>query len=130
MEPYPGYNQSVDASIMTEFSTGAFRYGHSEVNEFFMRLNENREVIPEGNLHLRSSYFQPNSLSAGIDPILIGMATQIQREVDTIFVEDLRNYLFGAPGNGGMDLIAINTHRARDHVKYFFFSNFFFINFI
>jgi hypothetical protein len=41
--------------------------------------------------------------------------------VDT--VSDLRNYLFGAPLYGGMDLVAINTHRARDHVTFRLFQN-------
>lgn len=39
-----------------------------------------------------------------------------QHDVDPFFVEDLRNYLFGRPGQGGFDLTAINTWRARDHV--------------
>eukprot|EP01114_Cavostelium_apophysatum_P023110 TRINITY_DN8605_c0_g1_i1.p1 TRINITY_DN8605_c0_g1~~TRINITY_DN8605_c0_g1_i1.p1 ORF type:complete len:233 (+),score=34.85 TRINITY_DN8605_c0_g1_i1:50-700(+) len=43
------------------------------------------------------------------------MAHQRQREVDQFFVEDLRNFLFGEPGQGGMDLVAINTNRGRDH---------------
>jgi hypothetical protein len=30
-------------------------------------------------------------------------------------VDDVRNFLFGAPGSGGFDLAAINIERGRDH---------------
>jgi len=44
------------------------------------------------------------------------MAYQVQGAVDTIFVDDLRNYLFpNRPGAPSLDLIAINTQRGRDH---------------
>jgi hypothetical protein len=64
-----------------------------------------------------NSYFNPiNSiLSAGIDPIIRGMLQNAQGAVDVTFVDDLRNYLFGAPGSGGLDLTAINIQRSRDH---------------
>jgi len=64
------------------------------------------------------SYFNPNTsiLPFGIEPILRGMAQQVQGAVDTVFVDDLRNYLFpNRPGAPSLDLVAINTQRGRDH---------------
>jgi hypothetical protein len=68
-------------------------------------------------------FFLTNS---GIEPLIRGMATQLQSEVDINFVDDIRNFLFGPPGSGGFDLIALNTNRGRDHVRYhkYFTSNF------
>jgi len=114
---YPGYNSSINPTRCAEFSTGAFRYGHSEVSEWVWRVSPDNVTIPQGNLHLRNSYFtSPVTIAeVGIEPILLGMAYFPQNAVDIYFVDDLRNYLFGAPGSGGMDLAALNTKRGRDH---------------
>jgi len=116
-EEYEAFVPTTHPDIFTEFSTGAFRYGHSEVNSWLWRLDSGLLPISQGHLRLKDFYFNSEAaiLSAGIEPILRGMAQQVQGEVDTIFVEDLRNYLFGNPGSGGLDLTAINTQRGRDH---------------
>jgi hypothetical protein len=115
--PYEGYNSSVNPAMYTEFSTGAFRYGHSEVEEWVWRLNSTGGEIPEGHLHLRDSYYNsPHTIGqVGIEPLIRGMAGKPQNAVDVWFVDDLRNFLFGAPGSGGFDLAAINIQRGRDH---------------
>ena len=57
---------------------------------------------------LRDAFFD-NTLfkDVGIDAILIGLASQPCQEMDTKLVDDIRNFLFGPPGAGGMDLGAI-----------------------
>jgi len=117
VDDYGGYNDTLNPTIYTEFSTGVFRYGHSEVEENIWRFNANGTVIPEGNLRLRNSYYNsPVTIGqVGIEPIIRGMAGVVQNSVDIYFVDDLRNYLFGQPGQGGFDLAAINIQRGRDH---------------
>jgi len=116
-DPYNGYNSSVDPTVSVEFSTGAFRYGHSEVSQYIWRVDGTGETIPEGNLELRNSYFNSTYTvgQVGIESILLGMAGYVQNAVDIYFIDDLRNYLFGKPGLGGLDLAAVNIQRGRDH---------------
>jgi hypothetical protein len=37
------------------------------------------------------------------------------QEVDNKIVDDVRNFLFGPPGSGGLDLASLNIQRGRDH---------------
>jgi hypothetical protein len=114
---YAGYNSTVDAGIATEFSTAAFRIGHTLLSPTLLRLNNDGSVIPQGNLPLQSAFFDPTLIpgAGGIDPILKGLASQAAQEIDTKIVDDVRNFLFGPPGAGGFDLAVLNIQRGRDH---------------
>ena len=112
---YEGYDDSVDPSIANSFSTAAYRFGHSMVNENLLRLTEAGDVHPSGHIALRDGFFNPQLIiDEGIEPILRGMAFQTAQEIDTMIVDDLRNFLFPA-GNGGLDLASVNIQRGRDH---------------
>jgi peroxidase len=116
LPPYTGYNASVNAGIMAAFSTVAFRYGHSEVNMIIPRLDENRRPIPQGPILFRDGYFNPPIwVNEGIDPMIRGSAAQLQQEVDLFYVPDVRSFLFGLPGAGGIDLALLTIERGRDH---------------
>jgi len=114
---YNGYNPNVDASIANIFSTAAYRFGHSMLSPVLLRLDQNLSVIPEGNLELRDAFFTPETITdeGGIDPILRGLAKQVAQRLDTLIVDDVRNFLFGPPGSGGFDLASLNMQRGRDH---------------
>ena len=113
---YSGYKNNVDPSISNEFSAAAFRLGHTLINSNIIRMNNDGSDIPGGNISLRDAFFNPfvMILSGGVDPFFKGMATQVQQEMDCKVVDDVRNFLFGAPGQGGLDLAAININRGRD----------------
>ncbi|MDP6116755.1 MAG: peroxidase family protein [Planctomycetota bacterium] len=117
IDRYRGYDPTVDGSVMNEFSTSLYRMGHSMIPSFLPRVNEQGEPIPQGHLELRNAFFNPARITreGGIDPVLRGLAGQQMEEVDTRVVDDLRSFLFGPPGAGGLDLAALNIQRGRDH---------------
>jgi peroxidase len=114
---YQGYNPNVNPSITNVFSTAAYRFGHTLLSPELLRLDANGQTIAEGNLALAQAFFSPSRITdeGGIDPLLRGLATQSCQELDTMLVDDVRNFLFGAPGSGGFDLATLNIQRGRDH---------------
>src|SRR4029078_2755073 len=60
--------------------------------------------------------FNPEVVKAsGIDPLLKYLASDVAQELDTTVVESVRNFLFGPPGAGGLDLASLNIERGRDN---------------
>jgi peroxidase len=114
---YQGYNDRIHAGIANLFSAAVFRYGHSALSPQLLRLDRQGEAIQAGHLPLRNAFFAPDRLSTegGIEPILRGLAKQVCQQVDNYLIDDVRNFLFGAPGSGGFDLASLNIQRGRDH---------------
>ena len=122
MPGYRGYKANVNPGIANEFSTGAFRFGHSMLDGEIGRLNNDGTATPQGPIALRNAFFNTNpfdpalpSHQGDIDPFLKSAASGATQEVDLKIVDDVRNFLFGAPGSGGFDLAALNIQRGRDH---------------
>lgn len=112
---YNGYDPAVNPQLANVFTAAAFRVGHTLLNGNIRRLSASGEVIPEGNQTLREAFFNVQAFEGiGIDPYLRGMAEQTQQRMDSRVVDDVRNFLFGPPGAGGLDLAAINIARGRD----------------
>jgi hypothetical protein len=134
MRGYTGYNPSVDPSIATEFSTVAFRFGHSLLSDGIERQGNNGQDIltndPAGSeISLATDFFDPNVLnpkgvvdkltghiSTDIDPFLKGDADGVSNADDLMAINSIRNLLFGnGPGpDNGQDLMARDVERARD----------------
>ena len=47
--------------------------------------------------------------------MLRGLASQKHQKIDIHIIDDVRNFLFGEPGQGGFDLASLNIQRGRDH---------------
>jgi peroxidase len=111
------YDPDVDPGIANVFSTAAYRLGHTLLSPSLQRLEENGQS-PAGPLSLREAFFAaapPILLAEGIEPLLRGLAAQRAQELDVHVIDDVRNFLFGPPGAGGLDLVSLNLQRGRDH---------------
>jgi hypothetical protein len=117
LEPYRGYDPGVDARIANVFATAAYRFGHSALSPVLLRLDAKGKEIDAGHLPLRDAFFAPWRImqEGGIDPLLRGLAHQVCQRIDLYLVDEVRNFLFGAPGGGGFDLASLNLQRGRDH---------------
>eukprot|EP00051_Salpingoeca_urceolata_P000535 m.34542 g.34542 ORF g.34542 m.34542 type:complete len:623 (-) comp10778_c0_seq1:322-2190(-) len=114
--PYNGYDVTVNAGIMNEFSTAAYRVGHTLVSSTLLKVPSKASDAKPHGFPVRDAFFNPSELvKNGIDDLLRGLSTQVAQEFDTHIVDDLRNFLFGRPGSGGFDLASLNVQRGRDH---------------
>ncbi len=112
---YTGYNPNINPGIANEFSTAAFRVGHSLLGSDVQFLNpDGTTAFP--SISLANAFFNPVEIEqTGVDPILKYLATDNAQEVDNKIVPELQNFLFGPPGAGGFDLASLNIQRGRDH---------------
>lgn len=122
MPRYTGYNANVNPGIANEFATAAYRFGHSMLDGELGRLNDDGTEVAGGALELATSFFNPTVFDTSlpqhagdIDPFLKSESTGIAQEVDVYVDDAVRNFLFGPPGAGGLDLAALNIQRGRDH---------------
>lgn len=117
LPPYTGFRADVDPSIALVFSTAAYRLGHTLIGPTIERLQADGSPSSFGTLSLREVFFQPQALTAagGIAPLWRGLVRTPSQMVDARVIDDLRNFLFGPPGSGGMDLASLNIQRGRDH---------------
>src|SRR5262249_7003122 len=117
--PHPEghYSSEVNPGIAIVFSTAAYRLGHTLLSPVIQRLNEDGTSVPGGPIGLRDAFFSatpPMLASLGIEPFLRGVAAQASQDLDMKVIDDVRNFLFGKPGMGGLDLTALNVQRGRD----------------
>ena len=115
---YTAYNPFVDATVPNVFAAAAYRFGHSLVRPFLMRLNESYLPVEEGPLPLEEAFFNPIEYfkSNGTDPILRGLVVAQSREVDEFLNSILTSKLFATDKKKlGVDLASLNIQRGRDH---------------
>ncbi len=116
LRPYRGYRPEVNPGISNEFATAAYRVGHTMLSPTLLRVNADGSPHADGELSLAASFFNVGEITKnGIEPILGGLTRQVGQEIDSYLVDEVRNFLFGAPGSPGFDLASLNIQRGRDH---------------
>ncbi len=115
MPRYQGYNPRVNPQLSNEFSTAAFRFGHSLLGDDIEFLDNNGIPIAD-EIPLSEAFFNPKALDGvTIESMFKYLASDPASEFDLKVVGSVRNFLFGAPGQGGFDLASLNIQRGRDH---------------
>ncbi len=115
LSPYQGYNSSVSPQIFEEFSTAAYRFGHSTVSPEETKIANDGTILEEKGL-VAASAQQPSELppNGGADALLRNMAQDFSQESSATINSDLRNLLNANPPGEVGDLAAIDILRERD----------------
>ena len=112
IEPYHGYNPTVDARITEEFEGAAYRFGHSIVSDEISAISNDGAFTSEQTL--AESFFDDSATfkATGADGLLRHLAGDLANPLDTHLVDGLRNLLVDPPA--GSDLAAVNIQRGHD----------------
>ena len=128
LSEYRGYQADVDPSIINEWTTVAFRFGHDQASDGQILVSENGEVsfvpLPVSSLIANSG--QNIKTDAELGDWTRGQLTQSSQEIDGRIVPSLRNALFGVPAFADdptgsddeflqLNLPLLDIHRGRDH---------------
>ena len=110
------YDPNVDPSILNEFSTVAYRFGHSQIANSFLGKHE---WPLENHFSLRDPpdrFIVGNGGKNWMDE-MTGASTQKCPKTDLIIGDAVRKFLGGRKSSGGKeeDLPARNIQRAREH---------------
>merc|ERR1712110_509839 len=120
--------------IPSTFSSVCLIFSSPQSNKWSSNFTKVSKGRSETSLNMRELFFKPASLRnpAFLDGLVRysqfikrtksftdcfrGMTEQGSQLWDSSFVPDVRNHLFeSSPGRGGLDLVAVNIQRGRDH---------------
>ncbi|XP_066250383.1 uncharacterized protein [Euwallacea similis] len=115
---YKDYNPNCNPSIFTEFAAAAFRIGHSLLRPHIPRVDENYQIV-DPPLLLRDFFFNTDyMMNDGLmDQMARGLVSTPMETLDQFITGEVTNHLFEDKRIpfSGVDLIALNIKRARDH---------------
>jgi peroxidase len=117
LDSYRGYNPNVNAQATQEFSTAAFRVGHSQISGTQEGIDNTGAIVFTENLAAAFFNTPARDISDGINPLLRNLGTDFSQATDVYAIPELRDLLVAGLVGGGVDLvdlIAIDIQRQRD----------------
>ncbi|KAK7069012.1 hypothetical protein SK128_018576, partial [Halocaridina rubra] len=115
---YAEYDGNCNPSILNEFASAAFRFGHSLIRNSLLRMDTSFHENPIG-VQLRETFFNPDMLLEFqmIDELVRGLISTPMETLDNFLTEEITNHLFedSAIPFSGLDLAALNIQRGREH---------------
>ncbi|XP_050420368.1 peroxidase-like [Adelges cooleyi] len=109
------YDPELNAGITNSFAGAAYRFGHTLIQgniHGYGKFGNIRE-----NLVLSKQHFAPFSLykDGALDDFIRGLSFQSSQKFDRFFTKEVTDHLFQGNLNFGLDLVALNVQRGRDH---------------
>ena len=111
---YEGYDPEADGQVSVEFSTAAFRFGHTLVTDELLAQDDDGSEI--ARMGLFEAYFNQTPIEEhGTDAFIRGQLSTTAEELDTEIVDSLNFFLETPDGLSGFSLAALNLARGLDH---------------
>jgi len=115
------YNPNIDPSVANEFSTAAFRFGHTLLNGRFDRRNPTTGTLLDFYLlrfNFENDVLYKQNEDFGMSSIIRGLSAQAAQTFDQFITKEVTNFLFAKQSDNfffGEDLVTRNIQRGRDH---------------
>lgn len=128
LSAYNGFQADVDPSIINEWTTVAFRFGHDQASPGQILVSETGEIsfVPLEFASLIANSGQAIKTDEALGDWVRGQLGQSSQEIDGRIASTLRNALFGVPASADdptgaddeflqLNLPLLDIHRGRDH---------------
>ena len=89
---YKGYDPSADPTIMTEFSSAAYRIGHPYIPQFYKQVNNNNETLKK--MDFVEIFINNNRTFTheNFEYILKGLSFTLAKERNMEYIDLLRDF--------------------------------------